>query len=338
MIQVYVLILEFQARTVCQLLRSKISRTARDIFKADDWKALLEKMKSADEKCTTFTRSIDSERLRLGLTDLRRIMEEQFVKLDQFLQDWQSKSYYKTLRVLKTSDYVFNKDKNPPRVPGTCLWFSSHRKYGRWLDTESGLLWVSADPGCGKSVLARFLVDEVFAPKMSSSQKLCYFFFKDDEEVHRSASHALSAILHQLLLQDSDLLKYFRHSGDLGLSLDGLWDAFASCAEDTKIICVLDALDECEEKSREQLLKKVKHYFGTGYRRARNLKIILTSRPWSSIGDGLFYQSGLDKEAIHLMGENDEEERQISAEIECVIRARVLEFRDFRRYKGESNL
>lgn len=122
------------------------------------------------------------------------------------------------------------------------------------------------------------------------------------------------------------------------MNLDGLWDAFASCAKDTKIICVLDALDECEEKSREQLLRKIKNYFGTGYRSARNLKIILTSRPWSSIGDGLFYQNGLDKEAIHLMGENDKEERQISAEIECVIRARVLEFRDFRRYKGESNL
>jgi hypothetical protein len=307
------------------------------MFKADDWKALLEKMKSADEKCTGFTQSIDSERLRLGFTDLRRIMEEQFVKLDQSLRDSQSKLYYETLRVLKTSDYVFNKDKNPPRVPGTCLWFSLHRKFERWLDTESGLLWVSADPGCGKSVLARFLVDEEFAPRMSSSQKLCYFFFKDDEEVHRSATHALHAILHQLLLQDSNLLKYFSHHGDLSMSLDGLWDAFASCAKDTKIICVLDALDECEEKSREQLLKKVSNYFETGLRRAQNLKIILTSRPWSSIGDRLFYQSGLDKETIHLMGENDEEERQISAEIECVIRVRVLEFRDFRRYKGEFN-
>jgi ankyrin repeat domain-containing protein 50 len=95
-------------------------------------------------------------------------------------------------------------------------------------------------------------------------------------------------------------------------------------AKDTKIICVLDALDEYEEKSREQLLEKLENYFGTGYRKARNLKIILTSRPWNSIGDELFSQSGLAKEAIHLMGENDEEERQISVEIECVIGTRVL--------------
>jgi hypothetical protein len=38
------------------------------------------------------------------------------------------------------------------------------------------------------------------------------------------------------------------------------------------------------------------------------------------------------------MGENDKEERQISAQIEFVIRARVLGSRDIRRDKGESNV
>jgi ankyrin repeat domain-containing protein 50 len=141
---------------------------------------------------------------------------------------------------------------------------------------------------------------------MSSSPKPCYFFVKDGVEARRSARYALSAILHQQLLQDSDLFKYFRHSADIDWNLDGIWEPFASSAKDTKIICVLDALDECEEKSREQLLEKLENYFGTGYRKARNLKIILTSRPWNSIGDELFSQSGLAKEAIHLMGENDE--------------------------------
>jgi hypothetical protein len=50
------------------------------MFKADDWSAFLEKLKSADEKFTSFTKSIDSERVRLGLC--RSCIEEHLVELD----------------------------------------------------------------------------------------------------------------------------------------------------------------------------------------------------------------------------------------------------------------
>jgi len=42
------------------------------------------------------------------------------------------------------------------------------------------MLWVSADPGCGKSVFAKYLVDSILT--ITESRIICYFFFKDDFE------------------------------------------------------------------------------------------------------------------------------------------------------------
>ncbi|KAM5342918.1 hypothetical protein ACJ41O_013884 [Fusarium nematophilum] len=65
------------------------------------------------------------------------------------------------------------------------------------------MLWVSANPGCGKSVLAKYLVDSKL--QTTEPRTTCYFFFKDDFEDQRSATSALSCILHQLFIQREDL-------------------------------------------------------------------------------------------------------------------------------------
>lgn len=63
---------------------------------------------------------------------------------------------------LRTTDYERQMKLNPIRVPGTCEWFCRHKKFKNWLSCKgSGLFLASADPGCGKSTLARYLVEEV---------------------------------------------------------------------------------------------------------------------------------------------------------------------------------
>jgi hypothetical protein len=62
------------------------------------------------------------------------------------------------LLALYTSDYESHKKRNDPPVEGTCRWFLQHEKYLHWhASNVSELLWLSADPGCGKSVLTSFL-------------------------------------------------------------------------------------------------------------------------------------------------------------------------------------
>lgn len=80
-----------------------------------------------------------------------------------------------TFEVLKKLDVLPYKDRknvNPVRVDGTCGWFTDHPLYQTWRDsTTSGLLWVSADPGCGKSDLAKYLVDEVLLSMVVAAER-----------------------------------------------------------------------------------------------------------------------------------------------------------------------
>ncbi|KAH0404948.1 hypothetical protein KCU89_g607, partial [Aureobasidium melanogenum] len=79
-------------------------------------------------------------------------------------------------RVFKTSTYEQFKNTNPDRADQTCQWALSHPFYRRWRDSATDdLLWISADPGCGKSVLSKSLVDEELRSDADDST-VCYFF------------------------------------------------------------------------------------------------------------------------------------------------------------------
>src|SRR5205807_7312246 len=70
-----------------------------------------------------------------------------------------SQSHAEILQCLYTSRYEEHRRRVREPVEGTCSWVTEHPKYKDWLAKEkSGLLWLSADPGCGKSVIASFLV------------------------------------------------------------------------------------------------------------------------------------------------------------------------------------
>jgi hypothetical protein len=72
--------------------------------------------------------------------------------------------------------YDWYKDRVETRVEGTCEWFLNHGHFQHWLQQDYGPLLVSADPGCGKSVLAKYLIDK----RLPRSATICYFFFKSE--------------------------------------------------------------------------------------------------------------------------------------------------------------
>ena len=63
----------------------------------------------------------------------------------------------------------------------------------------ASLLWVSADRGCGKSVLAKYLADEVLPS--TNMRTTYYFFFNEVFADQRSSVTALCSILHQIFDQ-----------------------------------------------------------------------------------------------------------------------------------------
>jgi ankyrin repeat protein len=188
---------------------------------------------------------------------------------------------------------------------------------------------VSADPGCGKSVLAKYLADKVLPS--TTTRTTCYFFFKEDFEDQRSVVTALCSILHQVFDHhptsfSTQILEKFQDKGaTLLTSFGDLWDILISATTSHKkweVVCILDALDECETLGRNQLIDTLSKFSRTTAH-APALRFLLTSRPYVDI-KRRFRHLECDLPTIHLKGENEEEITKISHEIDMVIRSRVI--------------
>jgi NACHT domain/Ankyrin repeats (many copies)/Ankyrin repeats (3 copies) len=260
--------------------------------------------------------------------------------LDQHIQGqnvrYQNDKQHKCHQVFKTSKYEQFKDNNPDRASGTCRWVLDDDKYAQWQQAQKDdLLWISADPGCGKSVLARSLVDQEL--QSTEMRTTCYFFFKDNEE-QDSLATALCALLHQLFSAQSQLLpcamdSWEKNSRKLQFEVGELWRILltATTSEEAKpVVIVMDALDECREKDRQTLMRLLSNFYVKCSRsasqssrlksRSRCLKFLVTSRPYKEIEDG-FDTIGPRLPTIRLRGElkND----RIHKEIDIVVRERV---------------
>jgi hypothetical protein len=230
----------------------------------------------------------------------------------------------------KTSPYEEYMVLNPARVPGTCEWFVNHERFQRWKASErNDILWLSADPGCGKSVLSRALVDERLAD--DGSAIICYFFFKDNEK-QNNASSAICALLHQLFCAKEQLLQNHakkpveQHGESLKSEFEALWRLWIAAATDESagdVICILDALDECRQFDQERLIKKLDSFFSTSHKETgaeSKLKFLVTSRPSQEIERQFRALTDNDPQ-IHVSSEMESE--QIGREIAHVVDVEV---------------
>lgn len=216
-------------------------------------------------------------------------------------------------------------------VQGTCHWFLDHKTFTSWLrDTSSALLWVTANPGCGKTVLSRFLVE--ILSRQASEATVCYFFFKAGEEGRHHSHQALCAILHQVFKKHAKALNFAMKeysssdSKNFTQNIEKLWDILCETSDsfpNRQIIVIIDALDECSEVTRNRFIDLLVSTFPQmidSRKLLGRLKIIVTSRPWPGIETRFRYLS-----CVRLRGEN--ETSSLSRDIEMMVQAKVSKLR-----------
>lgn len=346
--ELFALMLKFQMSALRYFHRKTLSRLQRNILQTDDWTGMLEAVKESDKICRSYINLADSESINnisTKVNDIEAKIEEQFKGLNekmQELKDFPQDSLLRDcFRCFSVVDYQNIKDEVPPRVPGTCEWILNHPKYLMWLNAqETKLLWITADPGCGKTVLAKSLIDEhLLSLDASPADNVCYFFFKDEDQKTRSPAAAISTFLHQLFTQDPSLLgraiPFFQRHGDkLCERLSELWKLFLEvtvCPEAGRTICVIDALDECADDMRDSMIRLLRGVCSQPEDYPK-LKFLVTSQPRVSMTESLFgIKLGSE---IRLMGENAEEKGHIYLEIKSFIKARVDSFRRLREQVG----
>ena len=354
MTNLYAQIIEYQAHAVVYIFRPLFVQYMKDTVKSDKWEDWLEEIKKLESECLKIMGLLNPQRLYSTLQEMSiaidRLNENQLQQLqtanktystavathktvNKMYQDQENRSRSeeesKYISGFATTDYELHKNRNLDRVSGTCKWFLGHSRFSEWQKSpRSALLWVSADPGTGKSVLANSLVD--IDLRATNSRTTCYFFFKEDFSEQRSIENAVAALLHQLFASRGDLLKYAipacRIEGsNLIKSFSKMWNILRRVAEHPQtgeIVCILDGLDECEETGRDRLIDALTLFYDRDDLGDAKLKIIVTSRPYFQI-ERRFGRLTTHIPTIRLAGE--EESEAISKEIDLVISARVNE-------------
>ncbi|KAJ5902311.1 hypothetical protein N7495_002839 [Penicillium taxi] len=346
-VELYKTILEFQIRIMRQCSDNWAKRYGRDVFKADDWTSLTSRIKTLELRCTEIAQDLSRERIEKALQLSEHNMQRGLQEVQQELEKttcgirqqtmmqsaWRQTDEERNCVQLfrKSNPYENQRNRTPKRVLETGKWFLENSKFLDWRENEGpDLLWLSAKPGSGKSVLAKTIIDESLATLSHQKRSVvCYFFFKDISPYQRSASSAISAILHQIFsvfpsLVKHALMPYDLNGKDLLHLFNEMFDILCKAAADSSIgqvVCVLDALDECSDDDQFLLIEAITNF----YHEAKNtsnidnqpkLKFLLTSRPYSHIHSH-FHDLMKETPTIHLSG--DHESEKIKDEIDLVI-------------------
>ncbi|KAF2023522.1 purine and uridine phosphorylase [Setomelanomma holmii] len=259
--------------------------------------------------------------------DFKEYLEIVKDKVKRELSDKEKKclQLFRCAKGAKDATYEWFKDRIEERVQGTCNWLTDHENFKQWLKKDSGLLLVSADPGCGKSVLAKYLIDDFLSRQfLPGSVTICYFFFKDQDQ--NTVRQALCALLHQLFSRKPELIhhamKEYENNGEsLINSTQSLWTILGHVMRDPEtghVITILDALDECAEF--DNLMRNLEAHFCSNQLGCGHWKCLLTSRPYEQIVSK-FRGLLADFPQIHIPGEESSE--TISHEINRVIEYKV---------------
>ena len=170
------------------------------------------------------------------------------------------------------------------RHANTCQWLLARDAFVHFSQaTCSGgsFLWIYAQPGAGKTVLAAFLVD-YFALHQQSGCVL-YFFCKDTDDDKRTPTAIARSLLYQLFyaLRKRALVSALIEELSAAMDESGhktahefatVWKTLSNhISALTPAIIIVDALDECHNS--EVLIQSLRSMASS-----HNVRVILTSR------------------------------------------------------------
>ncbi|KAL7783881.1 ankyrin repeat protein [Trichoderma ceciliae] len=351
LVNLYSFIIEYQAAAIYYVSQARRSWAKAYLLDPDIWLQKINSIQHLNDICHGYIIKKQQyniwQKKDLWKQDIKksRMTEKEII---QIMEDRQSKKEErKLLKCLAkaSGDYERYKNINQGRVRDTCKWFRIDDRFRKWRDNQHGnLLWVSAGPGCGKSVLSKSLIDErrLFPPALvamksstimasHSEPAIGYFFFKEGGEGPMDSTQALCAMLHQLFTHSSTsglvstaLSKYRGNGKTLTQKLHDLWRILLESARSSsvQIICVLDGLDECGKDSRQELLALLEGlYFGPDAPLMHSkLKFLITGRPYDDLKWSFSRFSSI---ATYVHIDGDEKSDQIGHEINLVIDAKM---------------
>ncbi|UKZ68353.1 uncharacterized protein TrAtP1_009392 [Trichoderma atroviride] len=293
----YKKLLQFQMKSICDYYRHRGSVFLRDIVKLDDWDGSLRSIREDDESLRDKVNGFLGYKIESHLKGLtleakahdkyQRTREDQQCLRDLFITDPRDDK----ARIEETKGGLFE---------DSYRWIFENPKYQEWLNNDQNrLLWLSGDPGKGKTMLLCGIVQELM--QQPDPPLVTFFFCQATILNNNDYVSVLRSLIWLLADQQPSLISYIRRSYDnTGEALfDGanawykLSQIFSNMLCDgnlPSVYIIIDALDECTTGRTEclHLVQKLSIL--------PKVKLLVSSRNWPEIGGKLINEMNLSLE------------------------------------------
>ncbi|KAM0451733.1 hypothetical protein ACHAO4_005690 [Trichoderma viride] len=308
-VEFYKKLLQFQMKSICDYYRHRGVAFLRDLVKLDDWDSSLKSIQENDESLRNKVNGFLGYKIESHLESLtlqakahdkyQRTQEDQQCLRDLFITDPRDDK----ARIEETKGGLFE---------DSYRWIFENPKYQDWYnDDQNRLLWLSGDPGKGKTMLLCGIVQEL--TQQPDPTLVTFFFCQATILSNNNYASALRSLIWLLADQQPSLISYIREPYDnTGKVLfDGanawykLSQIFNNMLCDNNlpsVYIIIDALDECTTGRTEclHLIQKLSTL--------PKVKLLVSSRNWPEIGGKLIndmnlsleVNAGLVKRAVEL--------------------------------------
>jgi hypothetical protein len=176
------------------------------------------------------------------------------------------------------------------RQAKTGLWLLEGQKFTRWKESAASRLWLYGIPGCGKTILSSTVIEHLLQHCHSDTRMVtAYFYFDFNDAQKQDPKLMLRSLLCQLVQRlviipkGVEALFSSCENGRREPPLHALLEVIRQAAREfTQVYLVLDALDECTQRSElMDVLEKVAGW------QLNNLHLLMTSRKERDIESSL---------------------------------------------------
>lgn len=183
-------------------------------------------------------------------------------------------------------------------VEGTCEWLLVHAAYSAWLKGNGPpVLRLVGDPGIGKTMISKLLGKRIGDEAQATPNiTFAYYFCYNKVENRRTATAIIRGLWLQQFRQRAKPISHLQMGDQFFTDFDALWRILLCTLKDAQageIYFLIDALDECEVRSRNSFIFCLENLSreleGSG---ARKVRILITCQPISEIDEGLSFDNG----------------------------------------------
>lgn len=214
-----------------------------------------------------------------------------------------SKQKEALLKSLKFDQHKDRHDNIKAAHADTCKWLQESVEYLDWLDPDKihdhhGFLWIKGKPGAGKSTIMKFALATA-RERMSSRIVISFFFNARGGTLEKSTLGMYRSLLLQLLQQlptlqaDLDLSDFIvDQDTNYRWHVEPLKSLFHQAIENiqkSKVMCLIDALDECDEDEVRDMISFFEYLGDFTTSKGISFLVCFSSRhyPYISIQNGL---------------------------------------------------